>query len=74
MQFTLVIVVNKVKLCPVIEEPVKPIVYEYLTLIFCFVSADEHRSAGGSWEEPVSAVRNTPLRRSQRLNSTLDSR
>ncbi|KAF9801230.1 hypothetical protein SFRURICE_014248, partial [Spodoptera frugiperda] len=33
----------------------------------------EHRSAGGSWEEPVSAVRNTPLRRSQRLNSTLDS-
>ncbi|KAJ8722073.1 hypothetical protein PYW08_004475 [Mythimna loreyi] len=34
----------------------------------------EHRSAGGSWEEPVSAVRNTPLRRSQRLNSTLDSR
>ncbi|XP_047991743.1 rho guanine nucleotide exchange factor 10 isoform X2 [Leguminivora glycinivorella] len=35
---------------------------------------DEHRSAGGSWEEPVSAVRNAPLRRSQRLNSTLDSR
>ncbi|XP_013164978.1 PREDICTED: rho guanine nucleotide exchange factor 10-like protein isoform X2 [Papilio xuthus] len=35
---------------------------------------NEHRSAGGSWEEPVSAVRNTPLRRSQRLNSTLDSR
>ncbi|KAI8436790.1 hypothetical protein MSG28_010251 [Choristoneura fumiferana] len=34
----------------------------------------EHRSAGGSWEEPVSAVRNAPLRRSQRLNSTLDSR
>ncbi|XP_068633048.1 rho guanine nucleotide exchange factor 10 isoform X2 [Battus philenor] len=34
----------------------------------------EHRSAGGSWEEPVSAMRNTPLRRSQRLNSTLDSR
>ncbi|XP_026327745.1 rho guanine nucleotide exchange factor 10 isoform X2 [Hyposmocoma kahamanoa] len=34
----------------------------------------EHRSAGGSWEEPVSAVRNIPLRRSQRLNSTLDSR
>ncbi|CAB3221955.1 unnamed protein product [Arctia plantaginis] len=34
----------------------------------------EHRTAGGSWEEPVSAVRNTPLRRSQRLNSTLDSR
>ncbi|XP_073955810.1 rho guanine nucleotide exchange factor 10 isoform X3 [Choristoneura fumiferana] len=60
MQFTLVIVVNKVKLCPVIEEPFKPI--------------DEHRSAGGSWEEPVSAVRNAPLRRSQRLNSTLDSR
>ncbi|CAG5046123.1 unnamed protein product [Parnassius apollo] len=60
MQFTLVIVVNKVKLCPVTEEPLKPI--------------DEHRSAGGSWEEPVSAVRNTPLRRSQRLNSTLDSR
>ncbi|XP_028171124.1 rho guanine nucleotide exchange factor 10 isoform X2 [Ostrinia furnacalis] len=60
MQFTLVIVVNRVKLCPVVEEPVK--------------SIDEHRSAGGSWEEPVSAVRNTPLRRSQRLNSTLDSR
>ncbi|XP_028042768.1 rho guanine nucleotide exchange factor 10-like isoform X2 [Bombyx mandarina] len=35
---------------------------------------NEHRSAGGSWEEPVSAVRNAPLRRSQRLNSTLDSR
>ncbi|XP_041978978.1 rho guanine nucleotide exchange factor 10 isoform X3 [Aricia agestis] len=35
---------------------------------------NEHRSAGSSWEEPVSAVRNTPLRRSQRLNSTLDSR
>ncbi|CAK1580250.1 unnamed protein product [Parnassius mnemosyne] len=60
MQFTLVIVVNKVKLCPLTEEPLKEI--------------DEHRSAGGSWEEPVSAVRNTPLRRSQRLNSTLDSR
>ncbi|XP_026327744.1 rho guanine nucleotide exchange factor 10 isoform X1 [Hyposmocoma kahamanoa] len=60
MQFTLVIVVNKVKLCPVVEEPLKTI--------------DEHRSAGGSWEEPVSAVRNIPLRRSQRLNSTLDSR
>ncbi|XP_072949211.1 rho guanine nucleotide exchange factor 10-like protein isoform X3 [Epargyreus clarus] len=59
MQFTLVIVVNKVKLCPVTEEPLKQI--------------DEHRSAGGSWEEPVSAVRNAPLRRSQRLNSTLDS-
>lgn len=41
-------------------------------IIMCF--SDEHRSAGGSWEEPVSAVRNTPLRRSQRLNSTLDSR
>lgn len=38
------------------------------------ISADEHRSAGGSWEEPLSAVRNAPLRRSQRLNSTLDSR
>ncbi|XP_045498030.1 rho guanine nucleotide exchange factor 10 isoform X1 [Colias croceus] len=60
MQFTLVIVVNKVKLCPLTEEPLKQI--------------DEHRSAGGSWEEPVSAVRNAPLRRSQRLNSTLDSR
>ncbi|XP_053609113.1 rho guanine nucleotide exchange factor 10-like protein isoform X2 [Plodia interpunctella] len=60
MQFTLVIVVNKVKLCPVLEEPVKP--------------TDEHRTAGGSWEEPVSSVRNTPLRRSQRLNSTLDHR
>ncbi|XP_063536421.1 rho guanine nucleotide exchange factor 10 [Cydia strobilella] len=60
MQFTLVIVVNKVKLCPVLEETHKQI--------------DEHRSAGGSWEEPVSAVRNAPLRRSQRLNSTLDSR
>ncbi|XP_037970851.2 rho guanine nucleotide exchange factor 10 isoform X1 [Plutella xylostella] len=35
---------------------------------------DEHRSAGGSWEEPVSTVRNAPLRRSQRLNSTLDTR
>ncbi|XP_037970854.2 rho guanine nucleotide exchange factor 10 isoform X3 [Plutella xylostella] len=34
----------------------------------------EHRSAGGSWEEPVSTVRNAPLRRSQRLNSTLDTR
>lgn len=34
----------------------------------------EHRSAGGSWEEPVSTVRNTTFRRSQRLNSTLDSR
>ncbi|CAG9102325.1 unnamed protein product [Plutella xylostella] len=33
----------------------------------------EHRSAGGSWEEPVSTVRNAPLRRSQRLNSTLDT-
>ncbi|GBP36970.1 hypothetical protein EVAR_96963_1 [Eumeta japonica] len=41
--------------------------------IYNFV-ADEHRSAGGSWEEPVSAVRNAPLRRSQRLNNTLDSR
>lgn len=41
-------------------------------LLFYFT--DEHRSAGGSWEEPVNAVRNAPLRRSQRLNSTLDTR
>ncbi|XP_041978977.1 rho guanine nucleotide exchange factor 10 isoform X2 [Aricia agestis] len=59
MQCTLVIVVNRVTLCPVLEEVV--------------IQKDEHRSAGSSWEEPVSAVRNTPLRRSQRLNSTLDS-
>lgn len=41
---------------------------------YTFSTSDEHRSAGGSWEEPVSTVRNAPLRRSQRLNSTLDSR